>query len=159
MTRAKPALNPFYTPDMGSMYQKAVYKTKMFEIFPDDENAQKVKYESFMQSLFPYTPDSTLELNPSIPNNPTKTWTKEGSLLIFIEYIEMVDEKPASILSTETGAVSIEKIAGGEYVVTVNGVGHDIPSGVPLRVKNGSMVGRGDVLAGTDSPAADNRQY
>ena len=84
----KPTNNPYYTKDDSASKVKA-YRTEMFCIQVNDYNGDKERYEKFMHSLYPYDPESKFELNMSLGNPKTQTWTKEGDLLIFIEYIEL----------------------------------------------------------------------
>lgn len=85
--------NPFY-----SQNDKPVLKIKrvgieIFLIQRDNMNNDKTRYEEFMLSLYPFTPDSKLELNGGAGGDPRKySWTKEGDLLIQVEYIEWEEE-------------------------------------------------------------------
>jgi hypothetical protein len=84
----KPSANPFYVKDDSQAKVKA-YRTEMFCIQVGDCNGDKLRYEQFMQSLYPYSPESKFELHMNLGSPRMQTWTKEGDLLIFIEYIEL----------------------------------------------------------------------
>lgn len=84
----RPANNPHYVKDDPGMKIKAC-RSEMFCIQLNDTNGDKAKYEQFIQSLYPWDPNSKFEMNTTVGNPRTQTWTKEGDLLIFIEYIEL----------------------------------------------------------------------
>lgn len=88
----RPKGNPNYQQAKPALKVKKV-GVEIFLIQRDDNNGDKARYEDFMLSLYPYTPDSPRELNVSTGGDPRKfSWTKEGDLLVQVEYIEWEQE-------------------------------------------------------------------
>lgn len=88
----RPKANPFYTGNDKPALRIKRVGLEIFVIQRDDTNGDKKRYEEFMLSLYPYTPDSMLEMNASAGEPRRFSWTKEGDLLIQIEYIEWEQE-------------------------------------------------------------------
>lgn len=65
--------------------------SEIFQIDSLDRNGDKGRYEKLMSSMFPFSPESCYQLNPN-GNAVTKTWTKDGDLLIHVEYIKFPEE-------------------------------------------------------------------
>lgn len=89
MSEAKVSLlsNPFYIPEDEEKLSVKSYSVVMFKITPGDDTGDRGRYEKFIMSTFPYNRDSRLEVI-----DKRETWTKEGYLIICIDYVEMVDE-------------------------------------------------------------------
>ncbi len=92
MSEAKVSLmtNPFYMPDDERLSVKD-FKMEMFVISRGDGTGDRMRYENFMKGVFPYDKDSRIEIIET-----DKSWTKEGSLIICVQYVEMesdVDEE------------------------------------------------------------------
>lgn len=88
----RPKNNPFYTQNDKPQLKIKRVGLEIFVIQRDDMNGDKKRYEDFMLSLYPYTPDSMLELNASAGEARRFSWTKEGDLLVQIEFIEWEQE-------------------------------------------------------------------
>lgn len=84
--------DPYYSQNDKVQLKIKSFGVETFLIQRDDMNGDKARYEKFMHSLFPYTPDSKIELNPSGGDPRKFSWTKEGDLLVYIEYIEWEDD-------------------------------------------------------------------
>ncbi len=93
MGRAKvtPALDPSYMPPQALDFDKCEFHSEVFLI--DSIGNGNAKYKELMGKLFPYDPQSDLMLNP-MGNAITKSWTKEGDLMIHVEWVEMIRDKP-----------------------------------------------------------------
>lgn len=90
MSDAKVSLipNPMYIPDDEQLAVKN-FRVEMFKLIPGDDNGDRIRYEKFMLNVFPMNPESKIEITES-----SKTWTKEGALVICLECVEMhADEK------------------------------------------------------------------
>ncbi|NIR12580.1 MAG: hypothetical protein GWN86_00925 [Desulfobacterales bacterium] len=94
MSEAKmyPARDPTYIPENSLDFDKCEFHSKVFRISEIEGMSQNDEYMKLMESMFPYDPASNLQLNP-MGNAITKTWTKDGDLLVHVEYIEMIREE------------------------------------------------------------------
>lgn len=88
----KPSIDPYHFKDEARISIKR-FGTELFRISYGGTNGDKERYEAFMKSLYPYDPNSSIELQTQFGNAISKTWTKEGDLLIHIEYIEIESNK------------------------------------------------------------------
>lgn len=88
----RPAVDPYHIKDEPKSVVGR-FRTEMFRISYNDLTGDKDRYEKFMKTLYPYDQESNLELHIQLGNPITKTWTKEGDLLIHVEYIELESPK------------------------------------------------------------------
>lgn len=90
MSEAKVSLinNPFHMPEDDQLVVKD-FQVQMFKLIPGDDNGDRMRYEKFMMKVFPYDKDSKIEI---IATN--KNWTKEGALIICLEYVEIDNGEP-----------------------------------------------------------------
>lgn len=159
LSGTSPVPNPFY--EGGDKSVKIKFHSKIFCLSPFKESPDNAKYETLMESMYPFDPDSKIAINPYANNNGvTKSWTKEGDLLVQVEYIEYVEEEIVEIKADFGGLVTKIMAAGnGKIVMKVSEVDYEIPAGMEILVKERDEVRTGQVLARKTTPDADSREY
>lgn len=92
MSEAKisPAMNPNFMGNDALDFNRCKFYSRVFRITQLESLDENASYIELMGTLFPYDPSSNFQLNP-MGSAITKTWTKEGDLLIHVEYIEMIE--------------------------------------------------------------------
>lgn len=103
MTKVNPVKNPFYMPDdmlssgndlFGAKVKE--FKAEIFRVTEDGFGSGAEDFSRLMLSMFPYNTKSDLVLNTITTKDPiTKTWTKEGDILICVEYLQLELEDEA----------------------------------------------------------------
>ncbi len=78
-----PAKNPFYNPDSGfSPDVQVVFNSRIFHIDKNDTTGDNLEYTALMNEILDNASKYYMFKEPS------KSWTKEGRLLIHVEYYE-----------------------------------------------------------------------
>lgn len=156
-TKIRAMKNPFHEPE-DNFNEKIEFKSKIFTLSASDP-ISRAEYESLIQSMFPFDMNSKKQLNP-LGNGITKSWTKTGDLMVHVEWIEYIEDLPTLIKARTNGIVSsIEKEDDGSYNIYIDAIMHEIPAGMPIRVKKQDQILAGQIIAGTSTPKADNMNY
>ena len=87
-SKVTPLQNPLFIPDEPELQVKG-YHSKVFRIQEGDQNMDNKRYQEFMLRLSNMDEDSNIVLSPIVSSPISKSWTKEGDLLIHVEYIEL----------------------------------------------------------------------
>jgi hypothetical protein len=149
--------NPLYEPN-ESINERIVFHNKIF-LLSATLPSTLIEYEKLIASMFPFSPTSNLQINP-IGSGITKSWNKNGDLLIHVEWIEYVEDKVNVVKSTVAGIVSqIDKEVDGSYDIYIEGKIYEVPPGLTIHVKKQDRVVVGQIIAGTDTPKADTMNY
>lgn len=159
--RITPLHNPFFldTDDDLLDGNSLKFHSEVFCIDSLDLEGGNAKYEALMEKLI-NPAEASLALNPYSSTPVSKSWNKDGSMMVHVEYVEFIfNEKPAAIADVDGTVDSITRIPEGGYTVTVDGRPHTVPSGMDLNVSIGEYVEMGQPLGGTLTPDADNRNY
>lgn len=89
--KISPAINPSYIPPEEEFFDKCEFKSEIFLIHPGMHNSDHDRYVELMNSMYPYDKNSKKMLAPNGGIN--KTFTKEGDMLIHVEYVEFIENK------------------------------------------------------------------
>lgn len=89
--------NPFFISDKDDLMRTIMVKkfhSERFRITDGDITGDNKRYEDLMENMYPYKMDSKYELS-SITGSPiSKTFTKDGDVIIHVEYIELARDEP-----------------------------------------------------------------
>jgi len=84
--------NPFFISDKDDLVRPIKVKkfhSKRFRITEGDITGGNKEYEDLMENLYPLNPESKYELSPLTSSPISKTFTKDGDVIIHVEYIEV----------------------------------------------------------------------
>ena len=156
-----PMHNPFFIDMEDDLLEGNAMKfhSEIFQVDPLDLSGGNSKYEALMEKLInPAEANFALSMYTSTP--VSKSWNKDGTLSIHVEYVEFIYNKQTAVKAEIDGTVDgISRISEGGYTITLDGHPHTIPDGMPLVVSIGDYVEMGQPLAGSLTPEADNRAY
>ena len=81
-----PLKNPYYQSDSGVMSDvKLTFHSRIFHLDKNDTSGDHVSYSALMNEIL----DN--ESKYYMFKEPSKSWTKEGRLLIHVEYYEAIE--------------------------------------------------------------------
>lgn len=90
--RMTPAKNPDYIDPKDLTFGKSKFHSRIFLIAGDGTPDDSEAYANLMNEMFPYDPASNKQLNP-MGAAVSKNWTKNGDLLVHVEWIELHPEE------------------------------------------------------------------
>lgn len=155
--------NPYYYNPEDDNFAEDVEMEFNSEIFHIDSNdpfgSGNAKYEALMERLIDPN-EKDLMLNFYSASAVSKSWQKDGTMLVHVEYLKLKRKERTAITSEVDGRVeSITRTEAGGFTIVVSGEPYSVPPGMDLQVTVGNDVEMGQLLAGSHTPKADDRAY